>query len=126
MNNALKTLLPQKLIDPFLALSGFSATMTMLDLRREDRLHLGSLMKAMPVVATGPRPLSEAIVTAGGAKISEIFPKTMAVRNAKGLYVVGELLDVDADTGGFNLQIAFSTGRAAGIAAATEAVKGIE
>lgn len=123
LNNALKTLLPQKLIDPFLALSGFSASMTMLDLRREDRLFLGSLIKAMPIVAMEPRPLSEAIVTAGGAKVSEILPKTMAVRHSSGLFVAGELLDVDADTGGFNLQIAFSTGRVAGVAAAEEALR---
>lgn len=126
LNNALKQLLPQKLIEPFLSLTGFPETMTMLDLRREDRRNLGILMKGMPVKALKSRPLSEAIVTAGGAAISQVVPKTMAVRACPGLYLAGELLDVDADTGGFNLQIAFSTGHAAGRAAADMVLNGIE
>ena len=67
---------------------------------------------------SGPRPITEAIITAGGVKVGEVDPKTMASKKTEGLYFAGELLDVDAYTGGFNLQIAWATGRAAGESAA--------
>ena len=115
--NGIKRLLPQKLILPFLAETGLEAEKRLLDLTREERLHMVHLLQDMPVTVTGPRPLREAIVTAGGIAVSQVAPKTMAVRSHKGLYACGELLDIDADTGGFNLQMAFSTGYVAGTAA---------
>ena len=75
-------------------------------------------MKDFTIPLTGPRPIDEAIITAGGVKTTQIDPGTMESKLVKGLYFAGELLDVDAYTGGFNLQIAWSTGRAAGLAAA--------
>lgn len=85
--------------------------------KAQRRALIGAL-KRFTLTVTGTRPLSEAIVTAGGVKTSEIDPATMESRKVKGLYFAGELIDVDAYTGGFNLQIAWSTGRAAGLAAA--------
>ena len=76
------------------------------------------LFKAFSVSVSGPRPIAEAIVTAGGIKVGEIDPKTMASKKVSGLFFAGEMIDVDAYTGGFNLQIAWCTGRAAGIGAA--------
>ena len=75
-------------------------------------------LKCFRVKIAGPRPVEEAIVTAGGVKVSEVNPKTMESKRLAGLYLAGELLDVDAYTGGFNLQIAWATGYAAGRAAA--------
>jgi predicted flavoprotein YhiN len=75
---------------------------------------LGELLKALPVNISGFRPIEEAIITSGGVKVSEIDARTMQSKLIKGLYFAGEVLDVDAYTGGFNLQIAFSTGVAAG------------
>lgn len=75
-------------------------------------------MKAFPVEITGPRPVAEAIVTSGGVTVKEVNPSTMESKILPGLYFAGEVLDVDAYTGGFNLQIAWCTGRLAGRAAA--------
>ena len=75
------------------------------------------LTKRFPIQIRGPRPVEEAIVTAGGVRVKEVDPKTMESKLVHGLYFAGELLDLDAYTGGFNLQIAWSTGRAAGLAA---------
>ena len=77
-------------------------------------------MKRFPVEIACKAPVEEAIVTSGGVKVSEIEPGTMQSKRVRGLYAAGELLDVDAYTGGFNLQIAWATGRAAGLAAACE------
>lgn len=87
-------------------------------LTKQQRRALVETLKRFTLTVTGTRPLSEAIVTAGGVKTSEIDPSTMESKKVKGLYFAGELIDVDAYTGGFNLQIAWSTGRAAGLAAA--------
>ena len=76
------------------------------------------LLKAFDVVVTDKRPVAEAIITRGGIKVAEIDPKTMASKKVPGLYFAGEIIDCDAYTGGFNLQIAWSTAYAAGIAAA--------
>ena len=76
------------------------------------------LLKDFTISITGVRPVSEAIVTAGGVKVGEVSPNTMESKLVSGLYFAGEVLDVDAYTGGFNLQIAWATGRLAGIAAA--------
>lgn len=115
--NGLKSLLPQKLIRPFIEEAGLDPNQRMLDLTRSDRLKMRYLLQNMPLTVTGPRPIREAIVTAGGIAIRQVAPKTMALRSYEGLYACGELLDIDANTGGFNLQIAFSTGYVAGHAA---------
>jgi len=77
-------------------------------------------LKGVPVHACGFRPVAEAIVTRGGVKIKEVNPSTMESKLVPGLYLAGEMLDVDAFTGGFNLQVAFSTGHCAGVSAAAE------
>ena len=90
------------------------------DLTREQRRKLVQGLKHFSVEIAGPCPVTDAIVTAGGVKTKEIDPKTMESKIVKGLYFAGELIDVDAYTGGFNLQIAWATGRAAGMAAAEQ------
>ena len=87
-------------------------------LTREQRRSLVQMLKHFTVPLTGPRPVAEAIVTAGGVKVGEVVPGTMASKLAEGLYLAGEVLDVDAYTGGFNLQIAWATGYLAGLSAA--------
>lgn len=116
--NALDDLLPQKLIPVVVALSGVPEREKVHDLTREQRQALAQILKHFPVEITGPRPAADAIVTSGGVKVSEIDPNTMGSKLVKGLYFAGELIDTDAYTGGFNLQIAWATGRAAGQAAA--------
>lgn len=86
-------------------------------LTKQQRRALVELLKNFPVSVTGPRPVREAIVTSGGIKVSEVQPATMESKKVQGLYLAGEVLDVDAYTGGFNLQIAWATGRQAGISA---------
>lgn len=118
LHNALKSLLPHKLIAPVIDLSALSPSRPMYTLRREERQSLAGLLKTLPLTIIGPRPVREAIITAGGVDVREIDPKTMAVKSQTGLFICGELLDVDAETGGHNLQIAFSTGHVAGLSAA--------
>ena len=118
--NALDDLLPQKLIPVMVEVSGIPARKKVHDLSREERRALLVLLKRFPIPIAGPRPVTEAIVTAGGVDVREVRPDTMESKLVGGLYFAGELLDVDAFTGGFNLQIAWSTGRAAGIAAASD------
>ena len=118
--NALNDLLPQKLIPVLVAWSEIPPHQKVHDLTREQRRGLVQLLKHLPIAIAGPCPVTDAIVTSGGIKVSEIDPKTMESKLVKGLYFAGELIDVDAYTGGFNLQIAWATGRAAGIAAASE------
>jgi len=113
--NALNDLLPQKLIPVMVELSGIPAHEKAHDLTREQRRGLLGLLKRFPVTILAPMPASEAIVTRGGVKVGEVDPRTMASKLVKGLYFAGEILDVDAYTGGFNLQIAWATGRAAGL-----------
>ncbi|MCI8418983.1 MAG: NAD(P)/FAD-dependent oxidoreductase, partial [Oscillospiraceae bacterium] len=114
--NALDDLLPKKLIGPFVELSGVNPRQKVHDITREQRRRLAVLLKALPVEITGPRPVEEAIVTSGGVAVGEVDPSTMASKLCPGLYFAGEVLDVDAYTGGFNLQIAWSTGHLAGAA----------
>lgn len=116
--NALDDLLPQKLIPMIVRLSGIEPRRKVHDITREQRRGLLTVLKHFPVVIAGPCPVTEAIVTSGGVKVGEINPNTMESKVVKGLYFAGELIDVDAYTGGFNLQIAWATGRAAGFAAA--------
>jgi len=112
--NALGKLLPRLLIPVMLELCQVKPVKKCHAVTREERLRLVKGIKAMPVEIDGFRPLSEAIVTAGGVSVKEINAKTMESKLLPGLYFAGEVLDVDAYTGGFNLQIAFSTGMAAG------------
>lgn len=118
LQNMLKTLLPHKLIDVFIQRADIPPATQAGKLTRPMRRRLLELMKDFTVHVTAVRSFNEAIVTAGGICVKEIDPKTMAVKKVPGLYAAGEVLDLDAYTGGFNLQIAFSTGHAAGHAAA--------
>ncbi len=118
--NALDDLLPQKLIPVVIELSGIPPQEKVHDITREQRLALLAVLKAFPVAITKKRPVTDAIVTTGGVKVGEVDPKTMESKLFHGLYLAGELLDADAYTGGFNLQIAWATGRAAGAAAAQQ------
>ena len=115
LGNALGKLLPRLLIPVMLRLCDIPAAKKCNALTREERHRLGGMIKAMPVRVSGFRPMTEAIVTAGGVNVKEVNARTMASRLVSGLSFAGEVLDVDAYTGGFNLQIAFSTGMAAGI-----------
>lgn len=117
--NALGDLLPKKLIPVVIRLSGIPAELKCHQISRAMRLNLVSLLKSFEVNITGARPIDEAIITAGGVKTTEISPKTMESKLVRGLYFAGEVIDVDAYTGGFNLQIAFATGHLAGLSAAT-------
>lgn len=114
LKNAFSALMPSKLIDPFIELTGISPETRLNSLTKEQRASILSLMKAIPVRINGTRPIDEAIVTGGGVDCREIDPKTMQSKLVSGLYFAGEVMDVDAYTGGFNLQIAFSTGFVAG------------
>lgn len=116
--NALDELLPRKLIEPFVELTGIDPHLKVHDITREQRRSVLALLKALPVEITRPRPVKEAIVTSGGVCVKEVNPSTMESKLQPGLYFAGEVLDVDAYTGGFNLQIAWSTGHLAGISAA--------
>ncbi len=112
--NSLEGLLPQKLIPLVVERSGIPGDTRCHSLTREQRQGLGELLKDFSVKVRGFRPLAEAIVTSGGVSLKEVDPSTMASKLIKGLYFAGEILDVDAYTGGYNLQIAFATGRLAG------------
>ena len=118
--NALVELLPKSMIPVIVRRSGIPAEEKVHSITREQRRALLELMKRFPVEIACKAPFEEAIVTSGGVKVSEIEPGTMQSKRVRGLYAAGELLDVDAYTGGFNLQIAWATGRAAGLAAACE------
>lgn len=111
--NSLSLLLPRKMIPVVVKLSGIPAAQKVNQITREQRLKLISVIKAFPLRAKCFRPIEEAIVTAGGVNVAEVSPKTMESKLCKGLFFAGEVLDVDAYTGGFNLQIAFSTAFAA-------------
>ena len=112
--NSLNNLLPQKLISPIIQLSEIDVNEKVNEITKEKRLRLVKLLKNFTIAITGFRPLEEGIVTSGGISIKEINPKTMESKLVKGLFFAGEIIDVDAYTGGFNLQIAYSTGYTAG------------
>lgn len=112
--NALGALLPRKLIPVVVRLSGIKGNTKVNQITKEERRRLVELLKSFKVTVKGFRPIEEAIITSGGVKVSEINPKTMESKLLPNLYFAGEVIDVDAYTGGFNLQIAFSTGRLAG------------
>ncbi len=113
-SNSLDKLLPKSMIPVIVGLSGISADTKVNNIDRTQRHALCELLKAVPLHITGFRPVEEAIVTGGGVSVKEIDPSTMQSRMVRGLYFAGEVIDVDALTGGFNLQIAFSTGVLAG------------
>ncbi len=112
--NALDALLPKKLVPVIVKLSGIKPSTKVNQITKEMRAKLVNILKDMKVTVLKYRPIEEAIVTSGGVSTKEIDPKTMESKLCKGLYFAGEVIDVDAYTGGFNLQIAFSTGRLAG------------
>ncbi len=112
--NALGDLLGGKMIPVVIRLSGIPEDTRVNHITREQRMKLLHLLKAFPVAVSGARPIDEAIVTAGGVSTKEVNPRTMESKLLSGLYFAGEVLDLDAYTGGFNLQIAWSTGFVAG------------
>ena len=115
--NSLDRLLPSKLIPVIVDLSGIDGHKKVNEVTREERERLVNLIKDLKLHITGNRGFNEAIITRGGISVREIDPSTMESRKIPGLYFAGEMIDVDALTGGFNLQIAWSTGHLAGICA---------
>lgn len=118
--NALGDLLPSGMIPVMVSLSGIGPDKKVNEITREERMALGELFKRFPIPLSAFRPIAEAIVTRGGVSVAEIDPRTMQSRLVKDLYFAGEVMDLDAYTGGFNLHIAFSTAAVAADAAAEE------
>ncbi|MBO5340990.1 MAG: NAD(P)/FAD-dependent oxidoreductase [Oscillospiraceae bacterium] len=116
--NILGSLVPRLMIPVMVELTGIPGTTKGHEITKAQRRRLLETLKALTIQISGPRPLSDAIVTAGGIKTGEIDPKTMASKKVEGLFFAGEVIDVDAYTGGFNLQIAWATGTVAGECAA--------
>ena len=117
LKNILPSLYPSSLVPVMLKRSSLDGNLPAREVTKEQRRTLVSLTKALPFTLTGTRGFEEAIITAGGVNVRGIHPDTMEAKKVKELYFAGEVLDVDALTGGFNLQIAWATGRSAGIAA---------
>ena len=118
--NAFDALLPAKLREPFIKLTGIAPDKKINTITAEERRRVAALIKALPVSVTGFRPITEAIVTSGGVSVKEIEPQTMRSKKCPNLYFAGEVMDLDAYTGGFNLQIAFATAHAAATAIVSE------
>ena len=108
--NGMKDLLPSRLIPLIIELAGSNPQKPINQISKEERQQIGYMLQHMPLTVKGLRPVEEAIVTAGGISLKEFNPKTMESKLVKGLYGAGEVLDIDAFTGGYNLQAAFSTG----------------
>lgn len=125
-HNVLEGLLPRLMVPVMVERSGIPGDTKAHSITKAQRRRLLEELKGFRIDIAGPRPLAEAIITSGGVKVSEVDPHTMASKRLPGLYLAGELLDVDAYTGGFNLQIAWSTGRAAGEGAAQFLEEGAE
>ncbi len=123
LRTLLKDLLPRKLIPVCIDLTGIPPDKPAHQITSEERKRLQTWLKDFRLEVTGHRPFTEAIITAGGVDTREVNPRTMASRLVEGLYFAGEVLDVDADTGGYNLQAAFSTGWVAGRSAARQTVR---
>lgn len=115
LKNALDGLLPAKMIPVIIQLAQIPGDKYVHDITREERQLLVELLKNLPITVTGTRPFNEAIITQGGISVKDINPSTMESKLIKNLYFAGEVLDLDAMTGGFNLQIAWSTGYLAGM-----------
>ena len=111
-------MLPSKFIDPFADLVGIDPHKKVNSLTKEERARILRTLKGVEISLLRRRPIEEAIITSGGIEVKEISPKTMESKIVPGLYFAGEVIDVDAYTGGFNLQIAFSTAYLAGKSAA--------
>ncbi len=120
--NVLGGLVPRSLIPVLVERTGVPGDTKAHDLRKEQRRALLETLKDFAVPLSGPRPVEEAVITSGGVAVGEVDPKTMESKRAAGLYFAGEVLDVDGYTGGFNLQIAWATGHAAGLAAAERTI----
>ena len=125
LENALSPLFPRRMTGPFLEQCGIDPGMTASQLSSASRAAIVSALKKLILTPVSLRPYAEAIITRGGVDIRQIDPSTMASRLTEGLYFAGEVLDVDAFTGGYNLQIAFSTGALAGKSAALRTTKQI-
>ena len=117
--NALTALFPSKMIPVMVELSGIDPEKSVNNITREERQSFVKLIKNVPMTITGTRSFNEAIITRGGVSVKEIDPSTMESKLIKGLYFAGEVIDVDTQTGGFNLQVAWSTGHLAGECAAS-------
>lgn len=117
LRNALVDLLPSRMIDIVIGICGLDATKTVDNITREERESLVRILKGIPLTVEKTRPIDEAIITRGGISVKEINPSTMESKIVAGLYFAGEIIDVDAQTGGYNLQIAYSTGYLAGLSA---------
>ena len=115
MENALTDLLPRSMIPVVLDILGIPTDLQANSLTKQQRRGLVDLLKSLPVEIAGKRPIAEAIITSGGVKVSQIDPKSMESKLVSGLYFAGEIIDCDAYTGGFNLQIAWSTAYTAGM-----------
>lgn len=113
--NSLDKLLPQKIIQTIIEISKINPDKKVNEITKEERQNLIKALKSFELLIEGFRPIEEAIVTAGGINTKEINPKTMESKLVEGLFFAGEIIDVDALTGGFNLQIAYSTGYTAGM-----------
>ena len=112
--NAVGGLFPSKLVPVMIRLSGIDPDKKVHEISKEERQHFVQLIKNLPLTITGTRSFAEAIITQGGVKVKDVNPSTMESKTVSGLYFAGEVLDLDAVTGGFNLQIAWSTGYLAG------------
>lgn len=123
LSSVLVTLMPARMGPVFAELCGLSPDQPINQITREQRLTIARNLKALPLRVSSTRPIEEAIVTRGGVEVKEVSPSTMMSKLAPGLFFAGEVLDVDAHTGGFNLQIAFSTGALAGKSAAAYATE---
>lgn len=113
--NSLDNLLPKKLIEPVVEISNISPNKRVNEITKEERKNFINILKGMTLTLREFRDIDDAIITAGGIDIKEINPKTMESKKVEGLFFAGEIIDVDAYTGGFNLQIAYSTGYTAGM-----------
>ena len=118
--NAFDALLPAKLREPFIKLTGIAPDKKINAVTAEERRRVATLIKGIPVSVTGFRPIGEAIVTSGGVAVKEIEPQTMRSKKCPNLYFAGEVMDLDAYTGGFNLQIAFATAYTAALSASSD------
>ena len=119
--NALDRLLPSKIIPEVIRLSGIAPQTKVHEIRKEQRSNLVRIIKNFPLTLTSSGDFTEAVITQGGVSVREIDPSSMRVKKIAGLFMAGEMLDVDALTGGFNFTIAWSTGYTAGIHAAKTA-----
>ena len=122
LKTVLKELLPQALIPIVIEKSGLDPEMAVHQVNKKQRESLVQTLKSLPIQGRGLKGFKEAIITVGGVSVKDVDPSTMASKKVDGLYFAGEVLDVDALTGGFNLQIAFSTGYLAGLSASEQEV----